>query len=174
MRPGRTWRAWLLAPLAMLFVIEATTPAQAGWPFRKRVRVETQQVVTTPAFSPSTPPAGSVETPMLGSFYPTPYMTVRGNAPSGGGYSPLGTYGEQNLAYYGPMSPLRAKAAPVVLYQRGYDGRLIPQEATGFSYPYLPPAASVIYPTRGNYYYGFRESGTPPWWNDGSNWVDLN
>jgi hypothetical protein len=162
-------RACLLAALGVLVVSAAATPAQAGWPFRKRARVETQYVAT-----PNTPPAGSAPTPMLGSFYPTPYMIVGGNAPVGGGYSPLGTYGEQNLAYYGPMSPLRATAAPVVVYQRGYDGSLLPQEATGFSNPFLPPASAVIYPTRANYYYGFRESGTPPWWTTGSNWIDQN
>src|SRR4051812_30652555 len=29
--------------------------------------------------------------PMLGTFYPTPSLMVRGNWPAGGGYSPLGS-----------------------------------------------------------------------------------
>src|SRR5271166_3451730 len=48
----------------------------------------------------------------LGTFEPTPYIMVRGNWPSGGGYSPLETYGDQSMALYGPLSPLRAVAAP--------------------------------------------------------------
>ena len=37
-------------------------------------------------------------TSSLGTFYPTPYIMVRGNLPIGGGYSPLGIYGDQTLA----------------------------------------------------------------------------
>jgi hypothetical protein len=111
---------------------------------------------------------------MLGTFYPTPYMTVRGNSPAGGGYSPLGIYGDDNLSEYGPLSPLRSIAAPVRLYQRSYDGRMIPTDGTGFSNPFLPPASPVIYPTRFTYRYSFPELKTPPWWNTGANWVDQN
>jgi hypothetical protein len=61
----------------------------------------------------------------LGSFYPTPYLMVRGNAPAGGGYSPLGTFGETSMTLYGPLSPYRMTTAPVLTYTRGYDGRIV-------------------------------------------------
>ena len=58
-------------------------------------------------------------TSTLGNFTPTPVVTVRGNIPLGGGYSPMGMYGDQTMALYGPLSPLRSFTAPVVGYVRG-------------------------------------------------------
>ncbi len=43
----------------------------------------------------------------LGTLQPTPYIMVRGNWPAGGGYSPLEVFGDQSIATYGPLSPLR-------------------------------------------------------------------
>ena len=112
--------------------------------------------------------------PMLGTFYPTPTMFVRGNGLAGGGYSPLGIFGDQTMALYGPLSPLRATTAPVRTYASGYDGRPVIVEGTSFSTPNLPGVTPVVYPTRANYYYGFRESHDPPWWPRRSNWIDQN
>ena len=110
----------------------------------------------------------------LGTFYPTPYLMVRGNAPAGGGYSPLNSFGDGTLALYGPMSALRMTAAPVLTYSRGYDGRSVIVPGTSFSAPNLPALTPVVNPTSASYYYGFRRSGTPPWWSSGSNWIDQN
>jgi hypothetical protein len=144
--------------------------AEAGWPFAKhRTRTQAQRVVVPTSRTiadPNLPPG------MLGSFYPTPYMVVRGNAPAGGGYSPLGMYTDAPLDVTGPLSSLRPASAPVAVYQRGYDGRLLQTEGTSTSYPNLPAASPVIYPTQATYYYGFRESRTPPWWKSGINWID--
>jgi hypothetical protein len=113
-----------------------------------------------------------VEPPPLGTFQPTPYIIVRGNGPAGGGYSPLGTYGEQNMVLYGPFSPLRSTSAPVASYVRGYDGVLLPVSTTSFSNPMLPPLSPVVYPTPLNNFYGPRNLKTPPAWNSGIDWID--
>lgn len=110
----------------------------------------------------------------LGSFYPTPYITVRGNAPVGGGYSPLGMYGDVSMSVYGPLSSFRQISAPVLAYSRGYDGRTVLRPATSFSNPNLPALTPVVYPTQATNYYGFRQSGTPPWWPSAINWIDQN
>ena len=89
----------------------------------------------------------------LGTFEPTPYLMVRGDWPTGGGYSPLEVYGDQTLSLYGPLSPLRSVSAPVRTYTRGYDGRIYPGEGTSFSNPNLPRLSPVIYPTPASYYY---------------------
>lgn len=159
------------AGLASITILLAA-PAQAGWPFSKRQRT---QPAPAQAYVPTAYPAGNAASPMLGTFYPTPYMSVRGNAPAGGGYSVMEYFGEgSNLSIYGPMSALRTVAAPVDVYERGYDGRVYANRGTGYSYPYMPPASPLIYPTQATYYWGPRESGTPPWWNTGANWVDQN
>jgi len=110
----------------------------------------------------------------LGTFYPTPYLMVRGNAPAGGGYSPLGEYGNTTLSMYGPLSSFRMTSAPVATYSRGYDGRTVVVPGTSFSAPNYPQLTPVINPTQGSYYYGFRQSGTPPSWQNGINWLDQN
>jgi hypothetical protein len=113
-------------------------------------------------------------TSTLGTFYSTPYVTVGGNAPVGVGYTPLESYGDQTLALYGPLSPLRAVTAPVMTYVRGYDGRTRLVEAASFSYPNLPALSPVRYPTAGNYYYGPRVIRTLPWGPSAINWIDQN
>jgi hypothetical protein len=110
----------------------------------------------------------------LGTFVPTPYVMVRGNDPLGGGYSPLGIYGDQTMSLYGPFSPLRATTAPLLSYVRGYDGQLHPVRGNSFSTPNLPELTPVIYPTEANNYYGPRTSRTPPWWSNAINWIDQN
>lgn len=134
-----------------------------------RVRPPVRQRVNSTAFQQDCPcPASST----LGTFEPTPYLMVRGNWPTGGGYTPLETYGEQTLSLYGPLSPLRSIAAPVRTYTRGYDGGIQVGEATSFSNPNLPRLSPVIYPTPASYYYGPRVNRTPPWWSTGTGWVD--
>ena len=161
-----------LLALSVALIAVCDTPSMAREPLWKRSRGD-----SAPTALPTTctnPRNANAPTPMLGTFYPTPYMTVRGNAPAGTGYTPLGAYGDQTLALYGPLSPLRSTTAPVMTYTRGYDGTLIPTVGTGFSYPNLPAASPIIYPTQATYYYGFRESGTPPWWKTSLNWIDQN
>jgi hypothetical protein len=171
-------RALLLLSLVTL----GTAPAKAGGPFARRGKHQPTWTLTPTAY-PVVPAQAAVHTngananapsPMLGSFYPTPYMTVRGNWPTGGGYSPLGVYGTAELDIDGPLSSLRPSSAPVLMYTRGYNGVLYPTQGTALSYPNLPPASRVIYPTQGTPYYGLRESGTPPWWNKATNWIDQN
>jgi hypothetical protein len=110
----------------------------------------------------------------LGTFYPTPVITVRGNNPLGGGYSPLDIYGDQTLSLYGPLSPLRVTTAPVLVYVRGYDGSIRVSEAASFSNPNLPELSSVRYPTGANYYYGPRVNRLSPWGLNAINWIDQN
>jgi hypothetical protein len=99
---------------------------------------------------------------------------VRGNAPAGGGYSPLGQFGETTLSLYGPLSSFRFTSAPVLTYTRGYDGRAVLAPGTSFSTPNLPDLTNVVYPTQASNFYGFRQSGTPPSWPNAINWIDQN
>jgi hypothetical protein len=145
-------------------IVETTGQALAG----HRTRRRGQTVVATQARSWSAP------TKTLGTFYPTPYLMVRGNSPIGGGYSPLDIYGDQTMVLYGPLSALRATTAPVVIYTRGYDGQISATEALSFSNPNLPEISPVIYPTEANNFYGPRVSRTPPWGANGINWIDQN
>ena len=110
----------------------------------------------------------------LGTFAPTPMLMVRGDSPTGSGYSPLGQSGDVSMSIYGPMSPFRATAAPVVTYARGYDGSVIAVPGTSFSTPNMPGLSSVIYPTQATNFYGPRVLRTPPWWASGVNWIDQN
>jgi hypothetical protein len=123
---------------------------------------------------PGQPACISPMPPTLGTFQPTPYIMVRGNWPTGGGYTPLQLYGDQSMMIYGPISPFRSVAAPVMTYSRGYDGRVYALPGTSFSTPNLPELTPVIYPTPANYYYAPRVSRTPPQWTTGINWIDQN
>ena len=148
--------------LALLVLGVETTVAQEG-----------VGPTAAPGLAPPCPTscAGPVNS-TLGTFEPTPYITVRGNWPTGGGYSPLDMYGDQSMTLYGPLSPLRATAAPVTTYSRGYDGRINAVPAVSFSTPNLPGLSPVIYPTPRSNYYGPRVSRTHPWWSSGANWID--
>lgn len=145
--------------------------AEGGWPYRRSA-----VVVPTAAAAPSPMPGGyePASSPMLGTFYPSPYLFVRGNWPAGGGYSPLGVYGDQSMTVYGPLSPFRGYTAPVATYSRGYDGRPVILHGTSFSTPNEPDLTPVVYPTQGNYFYRIRETGDPPWWGSAMNWIDQN
>jgi hypothetical protein len=142
----------------------ATAKAQSD----HRTRRGARRVVATSARACPAP------TSTLGTFYPTPVVWVRGNAPLGGGYSPGEIFGDQTLALYGPLSPFRTITAPVVTYVRGYDGSVRPMETLTFSTPNLPELSPVVYPTPANYYYGPRVPSTPPWGANALNWIDQN
>lgn len=128
--------------------------------------VPTARIVTA---VPANRPIGT-----LGTFGPTPYMFTRGNGPAGGGYSPLGEFGDATMALYGPLSGLRYSSAPVLTYTRGYNGQGVLTPATSFSTPNLGGLSPVVYPTQATNYNGFRQSGQPPWWPSAINWIDQN
>lgn len=134
-------------------------------------------------FVPPTPHAAAVPTTIvqsypvpapprrLGTFYPDQIITVRSNFPAGAGYSPGGL---EDMTSYGPFSPLRASSSPLLTYERGYNGVITPTEKVVITYPNLPSAGTFVYPTQRTYRNGFPESGTPPSWKSGINWIDLN
>ena len=151
--------------LALICIAGIAADARAGWPRTRRARVvptSTRRV------------AGVAPSPMLGSFYPETTVNIRGNFEAGGGYSPLGTYGNTAATLYGPLSAFRATAAPVVMYGRGYDGSYRPEVGTGFSTPNQPAISPVVYPTRLNSVGASHRMTTPPQWDSGINWIDLN
>jgi len=167
MRRGWFVRSTLRA-IALGLVLGLAAEATAGWPRARRGRTV---VVTT---SRTTQVAGLAPSPMLGTFYPDPYVNIRGNFEAGGGYSPLGTFGDTSATLYGPLSAFRSTAAPVQVYERGYDGSFRQNIATGFSSPNFPPASPVVYPTRANSVNSSQRRTTPPQWDSGINWIDLN
>jgi hypothetical protein len=143
----------------------STTQAEAGGLFRKRDRTAVPTVrQVTPAISPAP----------LGTFTPTPYIWIRGDYPTGSGYSAMGYNGDYSLDVYGPLSVYRATTAPVQIYTRGYDGQTKVIEGTSFSTPNAPAASPVIYPTPGSYYYGFRDNPRVPARASATNWIDQN
>ena len=152
--------------LAVLELTFAVGSAWAGTPPRRPRRA-----VTVSRVQPCQAPRA---TGTLGTFYPTPVITVQGNNPVGAGYSPLGIYGDQTLSLYGPLSPFRSSTAPVLSYIRGYDGRTHLTETISFSNPNLPAMSDVRYPTEANYYYGPRRPRTLPWGSNAINWIDQN
>jgi hypothetical protein len=154
----------LVFTLAFVQAVETTSRARA----QDRTRRVRPPVVVARARPCAVPPT------TLGTFFPSPVITVRGNDPLGGGYSPLGIYGDQTMSLYGPLSPLRVTAAPVVTYVRGYDGQVRLTRSVSFSNPNLPALSPVMYPTEANYFYGPRVSRTPPWGSNAINWIDQN
>jgi hypothetical protein len=164
---GCAFRLYRLSCLTItLMILSLITPgsARAEHPLR-RTRGRVVTVRARPVYT--SPPTST-----LGTFEPTPYIMVRGSMPAGGGYTPLDSYGDQTMSLYGPFSPMRSVAAPVVTYTRGYDGQLRQSIGTSFSTPNLPGLTPVVYPTERNYYYGPRENRNPPWWTTGTNWID--
>ena len=160
-----------MAAFAAALGLVLASDASAGWPRARRSRTV---VVTTT--STQTRVAGLAPSPMLGTFYPDPPpLNVRGNFEAGGGYSPLGTYGDSAANIIGPLSSFREVAAPVLTYERGYDGAYRPGVGTSFSSPNFPSASpAVVYPTRANARNAGRRMSTPPQWDSGINWIDLN
>lgn len=161
-------RIYAVAGLLALLALSAEDAWAGGNRFARRTQVGVRGVPTG-----GVTPSPRVVEP-LGSFYATPYIMVRGNAPAGGGYSPLGQYGDATMALYGPLSPLRMSSAPVLTYSRGYNGQPVVTPGTSFSAPNLPRLTPVVYPTQASSFYGFRQSGNPPWWANAINWIDQN
>lgn len=158
--------------LGLLAILSWGGPrAEAGWPMRRRAPAAVPRAAAAPTPTSHEQPSPY---PMLGTFYPSPFIMVRGNAPAGGGYSPLGLYGDASMAVYGPLSPFRGYTAPVATYARGYDGRPVVLQGTSFSTPNRPDLTPVVYPTQGNAFYRIRGSGDPPWWGSGMDWIDQN
>jgi hypothetical protein len=161
---ARRWIAGLLAVTALGLI---SPPSRAGWPYRLRGR----RVAET-RFAPRAEIQGMGT---LGTFEPTPYVYVMGNELMGGGYSPLGTYGDTTMAMYGSTSAFRATTAPVTTYTRGYDGVLHAVPGISFSNPNDPRLSPVVYPTRSSYYYRARlDDGPPVQPRDASMWIDQN
>ncbi len=157
-------KAWPRFGLLVLLAGLAPRPGMGGEPCcPPRAATPTARVVLAPR--PRAP---------LGTFTSTPALFVRNGLTSGGFYSPLGFYGNDSMALYGPLSAFRQTSAPVLTYSRGYDGRAVVTPGTSFSSPNLPAMTPVIYPTQANAYYGPRRVSTPPWWQNASNWIDQN
>lgn len=154
----------------LTILLLAAAHAEAGGRFFPRGQVAPSTVPSVPRVRVVAPTSAEP----LGTFAATPYIMVRGNGPTGGGYSPLGQFGDTTLSLYGPLSSLRSTAAPVLTYSRGYDGRTRIVPGTSFSTPNLPALRPVVYPTQATYYYGFRQTGNPPWWVNGGDWIDQN
>jgi hypothetical protein len=160
--------SWCLVfSLVVIPLVGVISPAWAGHRTGRTHRTVTVYRAR-PLYAPKPFPA-----PTLGTFMPTPSIIVRGNDPVGGGYSPLGIYGEQTMSLYGPFSPLRPATAPVNTYTRGYSGEVRLTQGISSSYPNLPVLSPVIYPTEANNYYGPRILRTP-WWDSAINWIDQN
>ena len=165
-RNARACMRAFVVTVALLQLPAATVSSLAGPPRgRMRRAVAVSRVEPCPA-----PKATST----LGNFRPTPYITVRGNFPSGGGYSPLDISGDQTLVLYGPLSALRTTTAPVRAYVRGYDGQTRVIDTASFSNPNLPILSPVRYPTANNNYYAPRVVREMPWGSNAVNWIDQN
>ncbi len=175
--------------LALLAPLCAPIDADAGWLARRRDRAAAAAAAPIPgpvrSVRATSAPAGGAgpvagrpdnrlaPSPMLGTFQPGNYITVRSNGILGGGYAPIGYYGGNNsMDVYGPLSALRATSAPVNTVVRGYNGGPVAVEGTTTSTPFLPEASAVRYPTRTNNYSAVRDPGQVPRSGSGINWVD--
>jgi hypothetical protein len=131
--------------------------------FRRKPRAVVQTSTTTRPENQVAP------SPMLGTFQPTPYITV------GKAYSPIGYFGrEYSLAVYGPLSAFRSTSAPVTTVVRGYDGAPVLVEGTSFSNPNQPALSPVVYPTRASNYSALRYQTTAPQRDKAFMWIDEN
>ncbi len=113
-----------------------TNEAHAQWRRARRPRL-------VPTSAPVVP--GVERSPMLGTFYPQPYIPIPPNYETGVPYRQAGPYEGETGTLYGPLSVFRATTTPVQYYQRGYDGSLITGPGVGISTPNLPGSAPVIY-----------------------------
>ena len=111
----------------------------------------------------------------LGTFYPTPVITVQAIYPIGGGYSPLGISGDQELALYGPFSPFRTTTAPVLTYVRGYDGQIRVDGSTRVSDAQSSRLCRRSLSDRGQQLLTVQGSAERlPSWSSAINWIDQN
>lgn len=155
--------------VAALACLAIDRDAEAGGKFfRGRGRA------VTPTAAVANPANADAPSPMLGTFYPTPYTIVAADFPTGNGYAPLGQYGMNNMVMYGPTSIYRAITAPVSIYSRGYDGSVREERAFSASTPFRPGLSPVIYPLPNSYYYAPRSGLMKPTFMTGNHWVDQN
>lgn len=171
-RSGSFCARVVLAAAVLLLVVATTTHAGDG----QRRRGRRAAAAAAAAARPVVPTARVVDpvyAGRLGTFNPTPAILVQGNYPVGGGYSPLGTYGETTMSLYGPFSSMRTTTAPVQVYSRGYDGVVRSGTAISTSYPNLPALSPVAYPTRANNYYAPRVRENPAQ-TSAYMWLDQN
>lgn len=157
-----------VSSVGLIAVAISANLASAGDLFQRRDRPVRGMVASRPEnqVAPSS---------MLGTFRPTPVITVRGNGIIGGGYSPIGLYGANNsMTLFGPISSLRQTAAPVNTVVRGYNGVATEVEATSFSNPFQPELSNVKYPTRASNFSSLRGTGVPTQSGNAIMWVDQN
>jgi hypothetical protein len=166
--PARSLVATALAGLVLVGPWALSTTAGDGLFHRKARVVETVAAAPNPANRLA--PTG-----MLGTFVPTPMVTIRDNGVIGGGYSSSNLYGfGVSLSTFGPLSAFRQVSAPVNVVVRGYDGSTAVVQGTSFSNPMQPRLSPYVYPNRMNNYTSLPIQGTPPNRNKGLMWIDQN
>ena len=113
---------------------------------------------------------------MLGTFMPTPYVTVRGNGVIGGGYSPLGHVRPRAIARRSTArSPPSGRPPPRSPPSSGATtASPVVAEGTSFSNPNQPALSPVVYPTRASNYSALKFQSTPPQWDKAIMWIDQN
>jgi hypothetical protein len=164
----RAVRLWSLVLVPAMTAAIGVTTASGGERHARKARRTVIAERARPVY-----PTDSTYSSQLGTFNPSPAIMVQGNYPVGGGYAPLGIFGDQNMSLYGPFSGLRTTTAPVITYVRGYDGVVRPSEGVTATYPNLPRLAPLAYPTRANHYYAPRILESPADTN-ASMWIDHN
>ena len=93
----------------------------------------------------------------LGTFYPTPYITVGGDVPVGGRLLAARDLRRSDTAALRPALgvPYPQQLPSSLTFAATTAGRT-PDRGISFSNPNLPVLSPVRYPTVGNYYYGPR------------------
>jgi hypothetical protein len=168
----RSTRSLLTMSLVGLVLIGSSEPSAmaGGRLFRRRERVVVETVAPAPRPQDRLAPTG-----MLGTFTPTPVVTVRDNGAIGGGYSTLNLSGFGSaMSIFGPLSAFRQTSAPVNTVVRGYDGVPTLVQGTGFSNPMQPGLSPFVYPTRASNYSALPFQGTPPQRDKALMWIDQN
>ena len=121
---------------ALGLMLATAAESSAGWPRGRRSRAA---VVTTTA---SNVRVGELTpAPMLGTFYPDPPpLNVRGNFEAGGGYSPLGLYGDS-------ATTLKTAKDFKVFYEKraGSDSASYTLDHTAASYVFDPQGRLRLY-----------------------------
>jgi hypothetical protein len=153
-----------LTTAAALIVASLAGTAESGDRLFRRKSRPVRETVTTVRARDQVAPS-----PMLGSFRPTPYVSIGANPLIAGGFGR-----ESSLAVYGPLSAFRPYTAPVPTVVRGYVGIPTVVEGVSVSYPNLPSLSPVVYPTRASNYSALRYQTTPPQLDRATNWIDHN
>ncbi len=134
---------WSIAPAAWMvgLIVVFWTPfsTRASDPIRGHYQLPQAGVTVAPGAYPI--PTAAYRPQALGTFRSSPSLYVSSGSTSGGAYTAISQYpNAASLAVYGPTSLLRPVPTDVVLYSRGYDGRLYPTATgTSLTYPNLSP-----------------------------------